>query len=497
VVRRALAGFALLAALAGCGTGEPTASPPPAVARPLTAVAASPSPRAWPQFGIDAARTNSTSAATQITAASAGNLRRHTIGLPGTVDSSPIFLPRVRVHGRVHDVIVVTTSYGRTLALDAVSGKRLWQFVPPGIRGWERSTQITNAAPAADPDHRSVYAAAPDGKVHKISLENGREVRAGAWPVAITRLPSREKITSALSVFDGYVLATTGGYVGDADPYQGHVVTIARSTGRIHAVFNSLCSDRRFLQRPSTCTKRGLGLASDSAIWGRAGAVVDRAKREVYVATGNGPFDGRRFWGDSMLVLSFPDLRLRRNWTPYNQQQLTDTDLDLGSVDPVLLPGGLVLQGGKDARMDVLSRARPNGRTTRPSPRLGGQKQTLKLPGGGQVLTSGAPAVSGDLVFVATDNGTAAYRVRGGRLRQVWANGAAGTSPVLAGGLLYVYDAGGRLNVYRPTTGARVASLAAGEGHWNSPIVVGGRVWLPEGSANDHATSGRLAVYSR
>lgn len=495
-MRRTLLGVVALAGVAACGGGE-NATVPPAVARPLAAAAAAPAPRAWPQFGVEPGRSNVFRGPTGIGVSTVSKLRRHTIGLPGTVDSSPIFLPRVRVHGRTRDIIVVTTSYGRTLALAAATGRRLWQFVPPGIGGWEGSAQITNAAPAADPDHRAVYAAAPDGKIHKLSVENGREVRAGAWPVAVTRLPAREKITSALGVFGDYVLATTGGYVGDANPYQGHVVTIGRTSGRIHAIFNSLCSDRRFVQRPSTCTKPGLGLASDSAIWGRAGAVVDRAKREVYVATGNGPFDGRRFWGDSMLVLSFPDLRLRRNWTPYNQQQLNSDDADLGSVAPVLLPGGLVLQGGKDARMDVLSRARPNGRTARPGPRLSGQKQTLKLPGGAQVLTSGAPAVSGDLVFVATDNGTAAYRVRGGRLRSVWSNGSAGTSPVVAGGLLYVYDAGGRLNVYRPTTGRRVASLPAGGGHWNSPIVVGGRVWLPEGSANDHSRSGTLAVYAR
>jgi hypothetical protein len=42
---------------------------------------------------------------------------------------------------------------------------------------------------------------------------------------------------------------------------------------------------------------------------------------------------------------------------------------------------------------------------------------------------------------------------------------------VVAGGLLYVYDHGGRLNVYMPTTGRLVASLPAGSGHWNSPIV--------------------------
>jgi hypothetical protein len=31
--------------------------------------------------------------------------------------------------------------------------------------------------------------------------------------------------------------------------------------------------------------------------------------------------------------------------------------------------------------------------------------------------------------------------------------------------------------------------------HWQSPIVVDGRVAMPEGSANDHATSGVLDIY--
>ena len=62
---------------------------------------------------------------------------------------------------------------------------------------------------------------------------------------------------------------TTGGYIGDAPPYQGHVVAIDRASGRIRGVFNSLCSDRHTIFAPSSCA------SSDSAIWARSGAVVE------------------------------------------------------------------------------------------------------------------------------------------------------------------------------------------------------------------------------
>ena len=98
-------------------------------------------------------------------------------------------------------------------------------------------------------------------------------------------------------------------------------------------------------------------------------------------------------------------------------------------------------------------------------------------------------------MFAGDNGGTAGYVFKNGHLRTAWHNGTGGTSPVVAGGLLWVYSPGGGLNVYRPTTGALVARLDAGSGHWNSPIVVDGRVALPEGNANDHATTGVLDVW--
>jgi hypothetical protein len=103
-------------------------------------------------------------------------------------------------------------------------------------------------------------------------------------------------------------------------------------------------------------------------------------------------------------------------------------------------------------------------------------------------------------VFVADGSGTAAYTVRVDgkpRLVTAWQNGSAGTSPLVAGGLLYVYDElDGRLNVYDPTGGRLLRSLPAAAGHWSSPIVVGGRIILPTGgSPANNASSSSLFIY--
>src|SRR5439155_11451994 len=134
-------------------------------------------------------------------------------------------------------------------------------------------------------------------------------------------------------------------------PYQGHVLLISRRTGRIRSVFNTLCSDRHQIIDPSSCG------SSDSAIWGRAGAVVEPGSHRLIFATGNGPFNGHTDWGDSVLELSPDARRLLQSYTPPKQADLADSDTDLGSTVPALLPrpGGrrprYALQGGKDGKL--------------------------------------------------------------------------------------------------------------------------------------------------
>jgi outer membrane protein assembly factor BamB len=471
---------AVVLALGACGgTGDGGDTGPHAPAATAAAPARPAAARAtnfdWPTFGLTPQRTSATARATGITAANAHRLRRRVVALPGTVDSSPIYLHGVTVRGRRHDVFVMTTTYGRTLAVDAAGGRILWTFAPRGIGTWAGTYRITNASPTADSDRRHVFTASPDGRIHRLALANGHEARG--WPATITRLPAREKITASLGLVDGRVIAMTGGYIGDEPPYQGHVVALDRVSGRITGIVNSLCADRRALLVPSQCP------SSDSAIWARSGAAVGPGG-DLYVATGNAPYDGRTDFGDSVLRIT-PDVRrIVGHWTPADQSELNATDADLGSTGPVWLGGGYLFQSGKDAHIHLLHDLR--------------QVQELPAPGRQGMFT--APAVvrgrSGTTVFATTAGGTAAYALRGGRLRELWSKAMAGTSPVVAGGLLYVYDPGGALVVLRPGSGRVVARLPAGAGHWSSPVIGGGRVALPEGNANDHRTDGRLNLYA-
>jgi hypothetical protein len=453
----------------------------------------------WMTFDYDAQRSGVGPAATGLGPHNVGALRLRRVKLPGTVDSSAIELHGVAVRGHRHDVAIVTTTYGRTVALDPGTGRLLWVFTPRDIGAYEGSAQITTASPVADPDRRFVYAASPDGRIHKLSVSTGGEVHAGGWPASVTFDATHEKIASALNITGSSVVVTTGGYIGDAPPYQGHVVMIDRGSGRITAVWNSLCSDRHALIVPRSCP------ASDSAIWSRQGAVIEPGSGRILVATGNAPFNGSTNWGDSVLELSPDAGRLLHNWTPSDQARLGSSDTDLGSTAPAVLPDyhgrHLAVQGGKAGVLDLLDLDRLNGTSGGPSARLGGQIDEIQSPGGAEVFT--APAVwsrDGRIwVFVADGSGTWAYVLTGGagapRLRVAWRSGSGGTSPVIAGGLLYVYDPGGSLDIYLPVSGHRLASLPAGAGHWNSPIVVGGRIILPVGNANDHATSGTLDIF--
>jgi outer membrane protein assembly factor BamB len=457
----------------------------------------------WPDFGYTADRSGVGPTDTGITAANVSRLKLRQVTIDGIADSSAIELHAVKVNGTSHDLVAVTTSYGNTVAFDARTGRRLWEYRPRGVNASPGNPQVTTASPVADPDRQFLYSATPDGVIHKLAVANGHQV----WSRSITFDPKHEKIASALNVTTSSVVAATGGYIGDIPPYDGHVVTISRRTGRIVHVWNSECSNRHKLIAASSCPVTNTN--GDNAIWGRAGAVIEgvggAGSRRILVATGNGPFDGRTSWGNSALELTPDASRLLHNWTPPNQDQLSRSDTDVGSTSPAILPVyhgfRLAVQGGKDARLHLLNLARLDGTTDPAGPRLGGELGEVGSPGGGQVFT--APAVwshGGHVyVFVGTDSGSGAYELVGGRhprLTSVWQNGTASTSPVLAGGLLYVYDeTGGQLDVRRPASGSLVRALPVAHGHWNSPIVVGGRVIVPTGSYHDSSTSSTVDIY--
>lgn len=451
----------------------------------------------WPEFGGNLESSSATSAPTGITAANIKTLHHQQVLLPGTVDSAAIYLHGVTVKGAPHDVFFLTTTYGKTVAVDAASGQILWVYTPPSYNQLAESRQVTNSSPAADPDRQYLYAASPDGMIQKLAIADGHSL----WRTSVTRLPKREKLASGLKVYQGHVIAVTDGYIGDEPPYQGHVAVLDASTGKLLHVWNSLCSDRHELIAPDSCP------ATMSAIWGRSGAVIDTGRNAMFLATGNGPWNGTTNWGDALIELNLNATTLLGNFTPENTQEMEQDDADLGSTSPALLGHGLIAQGGKDKVIHLLSIAGIAGT----APHKGTELERVPTPADRMLFSSLAvwPHDGQTWLFAAdggalppsfgSSGGTEAWTLDlGGKPHLVsrWKNGINGTSPLVADGLLYVYNPAGGLHVYSATTGAPIATLATGPGHWNSPIVVDGRIALPEGNANHHSVKGVLDIWS-
>lgn len=471
---------------AGCTTSP---QKPETAAAPRAAAAASPTGAAadWATFGGSNARSNANMAPTRITAANVGSMVRQQVQVSSPIDAGLIYLKGVQVNGASRDVYFGTTNLGRTVAIDANEGKVLWEYASPGFDEIAAFTdkapaggriavkQITNSTPVADANRQFVYAAGADGKVTKISVADGKAV----WSTAVTKLPIMEKLDSPLSFVNGKVLVSTAGYVGDQKPYQGHIVVLNAQSGAIEHVWNSLCSDRPGLLDPTSCE------ATQSAIWGRAGIVIDPANGNLLFTTGNGPWDGKTNWGDALVVLDANATKMMGNWTTTNNAELNSKDLDMGSTTPVLLGDGYYAQGGKDGTIRVVSFDAIKGT----DPHQGNEVQIVDAPGKQQMLTAPLTVkADGKTWLIASQGrgGTTAWTFGADRkLKEEWKSTTGGTTPFYAGGLVYIYDAANgssKLNVLNASTGALVASLPAGSGHWNSVIVADNRIALPEGA---------------
>jgi hypothetical protein len=451
----------------------------------------------WPTFGGDNTRTNANMAPTRITAANVGSMVRQQVMISAPIDAGLIYLRGAQVNGAAHDVFFGTTNVGRTVAIDANEAKVLWEFAPPDFdesralnpqRGGGDNPfgakQITNSTPVADSNRQFIYAAAADGKVTKISIADGKAV----WSSAVTKLPKIEKMDSPLSFVDGHVLVPTAGYVGDAGTYQGHVVMLNAGTGAIEHVWNSLCSDRLELLDPTTCPQ------VQSAIWGRAGIVIDPATGNLLFATGNGPYDGKTAWSDALIMLDPTMTKMLGNWTTTNNAELRQRDLDMGSTSPVLLGDGYIAQGGKDGTIRLLTMDIIKGT----EPHQGGELQSVPTPNSAQLLSASATAKINNTTYLFAaqggrgGGGTTAWTFGADhQLKEAWKNTRGGNTPFYAGGLLFTYNAqAGGVQVFDAVTGNAVATLESGSGHWNSVIVADNRIALPEGAISGFGGGG-------
>jgi hypothetical protein len=480
----------------------------------------------WLQFGYDGAHSGFNRAENGYPTASGNRVLFHYALPAGTdkIDGAPVYLGGVATASGTKNLLFGLSNNGTIVALDADSPTLsvIWSQQPTSAA---KANQRGFGSPAIDPNLQYVYAYGFDGKVHKYQVGDGSETIGGGWPAVVTLKPIVEKGASALAIATAhsgttYLYSVTDGYIGDAGDYQGHLTAIDLASGS-QKVFNTLCSDLAFHfveNGKKTQPNQTDCAATRNGIWGRPGAIYDAGTDRVFITTGNGPFNanmGGLNWGDSVLALN-PDGSGAGSgmpvdsFTPAAFQNLQDTDADLGSESMALLPAvpgagtsyqHLGVETGKDGcvrllRLDNLSGQ--NGPT-----HTGGEVQALDFRGVAANCANGSdgpelraqPAVwtqpdSGAVwVYVASrSSGVAAYRagVAGGvpSLTEQWTkNENEASSPVVANGVVY-YLSGSKLRAYDAVTG--VQRVTGGDWnttsvtgqHWQSPVLVNGRVYL-------------------
>jgi outer membrane protein assembly factor BamB len=452
VLAAALLAAAVLAGAAACGGSGPgaTSAGSAPAAKTLTSPATGTFPgAAWPTYGRTAARTGV--AAGVAAAAGPGGLRiSWQAHLDGAVYGQPLL---------AGNRVIAATENDTIYALNASTGQVSWRthigtpvplaelpcgdIDPLGITG----------TPVYDPGNGLVYAVAETAGYHHVLV--GVSVTSGAITVerdipAPDGQPRYDQQRPALTLEDGRIYVAFGGLYGDCGPYRGSVVGVPVSGNGAIVSYT-------------------VPTAREGAIWGTAGPVAG-PDGTLYVSVGNGSVTSTSFDGtDSVTALS-PALRQVGIFAPASWHADSQDDLDLGSTEPALLAGGMLLALGKSGTAYLVSSAHLGG--------VGGQvAQASVCP------AYGAAAVQGSTVYEPCEQGgMAAISTAGDKLRVLWRGPAsAWGSPVVGGGAVWVTDwNAGTLYELNPATGATRASLSLGTSlpHFASLSMTGSHAYL-------------------
>jgi hypothetical protein len=314
------------------------------------------------------------------------------VAVDGKLYAQPLYVPNVNVPGRgIHNVLFVATEHDSVYALDADSNTGgdstpLWQvsFIDPthGVTPFSSGDVSCDtigpeigitSTPVIDPVTGTLYVLAntkENGsffqRLHALDITTGAAKSAPAIIVAsypgtgggssggeISFDPLRNNNRSGLLLAKGEVYVAWASYC-DYGTFQGWTMAYDATTLQQKAVWAT--------------TPNGIF----GGIWmGGAGVAADVAGK-VFLATGNGTFDTSGTpvdFGDSIvrLELSGNQLAVADSFTPYDQGNLSDGDLDVASGGVLLLPdqpGNHVhelVQAGKEGSIYLVDRDHMGG----------------------------------------------------------------------------------------------------------------------------------------
>jgi outer membrane protein assembly factor BamB len=320
---------------AGCGgvssSGDPTPTPTPTPG----------AQNGYLTWKFDNQRTGLQPSETTLTPANvnAGQFgEKFSNPIDGWAYAQPLYVPNVTIAGVKHNVVFVATEHATVFAFDAdTAGPPLWKtsFLGPGITTVQTGDNheipvqpevgIT-ATPVIDSGSGTIYALAQTvengvarNKLHALDITSGAEKPGSPAVLSDPAFDDKQEFErSALLLANGNVYTAFASY-GDIQPYKGFMFAFNASTMAKVGVWN--------------VTPTG----TEGGIWmGASGPAAD-ANGNIFVASGNGTWDGVNDFGQSVVKLD-PALHVLDYFAPFNANQLNIGDHDLGAGGVMLVP---------------------------------------------------------------------------------------------------------------------------------------------------------------
>jgi len=379
-------------------------------------------------YGIE--RTNASLQETVLTPASVNPDRFGKLGsfaVDGDMYAQPLYVPGVVIGGVARNVVFAVTMHNSVYAIDAdvpASNTPLWKVnlgaaVPSEVNDSEDTEPETGilSTPVIDVERNTVYVVAAtmvkDAMgyyLHALDLSTGAEKPGSPAEIKAVMDGGGDTSEGGKITFDplmhlqrpGLLLANDNIYIAfgshaDTWPYHGWIFAYsAANVQQQVAVFNT--------------TPQG----DYGAVWQSGRGLAADADGNIYVASGNGDYDGVQNFGESLLKLS-PALKLLDWYTPPNWEYLSDFDFDMGSLGPMFVPGtDLILSGDKFGNIYLADKKNLGHLDTMPAP---SPRVLLASLYGGVFNTAIWKSESGT-VFYIVDQGDAlkAFKIVDGQL---------------------------------------------------------------------------------
>ena len=288
--------------------------------------------------------------------------------LDGYVYGQPLVVSNLTMgDGKVHNVMFAATENDSVYAFDADSNtganaNPLWKVSllqageTPILNGPIKPVEGVTSTPAIDLTTKTMYvvsmqatAAGGTFRLNALDITTGNQ-RSGS-PVPVTAQvqgTNDTTLTTACLQRAALLVANGSVYVGFGSCHSGWLLSYDETTLAQTGVFNSspiLTGEGKY--------------ASAGGVWmGGSGPAAD-GQGNVYITTGNGPWDGQTAFSDSILKFS-PTLQLEDYFTPYVYQYMDCADADLAAGGLLLLPASgstpmQALAGGKTGKLYLVS----------------------------------------------------------------------------------------------------------------------------------------------